>query len=340
MCADYITRNESLPLSHHRLVASTRIDEATEILSQNIMPLRIGRVEEPQRFRLDMNGARLGRLFLGYNQFATDTVVEPGRVSDVVALALGDNDRRPSQIELGDDRVCVSPTKIIAASPMRRIRNFRPSKSGMFVLSVRTSVLHEQLYKITGKTIRDPISLVASVDARAGGGRLVRNLISEVMTELERDGTGTENRLLRPMLEDALISVILSLPGNLGRAIEDHSQSAGIAPRVVRRAEEYIAAHVDEPITLSDLIVECGCSRSALYYAFKSSRGYTPMQFLSSRRLKLARQQLIEEHASTATSIAHACGFSNYGRFVKAYKVQFGELPSATHARHHGAVNS
>jgi AraC-like DNA-binding protein len=338
MCAKYVSLKESLPLSHHRLVASTCIDEATEILSQNIMPLRIGRVEEPQRFRLDMNGVRLGRLFLGYNQFATDTVVEPGLVQDVVALALGYDDRRPTFIELDDEQVRVSPRMAAAVSPMRQIRNFRPSNSGMFVLSMPASVLHEQLYKVTGESVRGPIVFDPCVDMTQGAGRLLRELTQVIATELERDGTGSENRLLWPMLEDALISVILALPGSLSRAVEDRSQPSDIAPRVVRRAEEYMAAHVGGPITLSDLVVACACSRSALYDAFKSSRGYTPMQFLMSRRLELARERLMGEHACTATSIAYECGFSHYGRFVKAYRNRFGESPSGTRARCHGPM--
>jgi AraC-like DNA-binding protein len=99
-----------------------------------------------------------------------------------------------------------------------------------------------------------------------------------------------------------------------------------------------MAAHVDEPITLSDVVVACGCSRSTLYDTFKSTRGYTPMQFLMSRRLELARERLMSEHAATATAIALEYGFSHYGRFAKAYHRRFGESPSATRARCHGPL--
>ena len=72
---------------------------------------------------------------------------------------------------------------------------------------------------------------------------------------------------------------------------------------MVVKAEEYLAAHAKEPISLSDLVSFCGCSRSSLYDAFKSSRGYTPMDFLLSRRLELAHQRLKQSEAGTATSI-------------------------------------
>ena len=320
------------------MLATTSIDEATETLSQSLMPLRIGRVAEPQRFRLDMNGRRLGRFFFGYNELATDTVVEPAPARDVVAVVLGYDERRPSFIALDDERVRVSTHMAAVASPMHQLRNWRPGNSGWFVLSMPTSVLSDRLHEVTGASTGGPIVFAPHVDLTKGPGRLLRELNQVLSTELERDGNGSENRLLRPMLEDALISVILALPGSLSRAIEDGSPPSGDSPRAVRRAEEYMTAQAGEPITLSDLTVACGCSRSALYDAFKSSRGYTPMQFLASRRLELARERLMSEHAATATAIALEYGFSHYGRFAEAYHRRFGESPSATRARCHGPM--
>ena len=62
------------------------------------------------------------------------------------------------------------------------------------------------------------------------------------------------------------------------------------------------------------------------------------MQFLVSRRIELARERLMGEGACTATSIALECGFSHYGRFVKAYRSRFGESPSATRAKCRGPL--
>lgn len=338
MFAKFAPAPDSLPLSRHQMLATTSIDEATETLSRSLMPLRIGRVAEPRRFRLDMNGRRLGRVFFGYNEFATDTVVEPAPVRDVVALVLGYDDRRPSFIALDDDRVRVSTHVAAMASPMRQLRNWRPGNSGLFVLSMPTSVLSDRLHEVTGASTGGPIVFAPHVDLTKGLGRLLRELIQALSTELERDGNRSENRLLQPLLEDALISVVLGLPGNLSRAIKEGSRPLGAAAQVVQRAEEYMTAQVGEPITLSDLVVACGCSRSALYDAFKSSRGYTPMQFLASRRLELARKRLMAEHAATATAIAQECGFSHYGRFVKAYCSRFGESPSATRSKCHGPM--
>ena len=143
--------------------------------------------------------------------------------------------------------------------------------------------------------------------------------------------------MLRSILEDGLIGIFLGLPGSHSCGVADGPR-ADVAPWIVRRAEEYMAAHAADPITLSDLVAVCGCSRSALFHAFKSSRGYTPMQFLACRRLGLAHQRLMREPGPTATEIALGCGFSNYARFTKAYRGRFGESPSETRSRRPGRM--
>jgi transcriptional regulator GlxA family with amidase domain len=51
---------------------------------------------------------------------------------------------------------------------------------------------------------------------------------------------------------------------------------------------------------------------------------------------------MIEQAKETTTvmDVALACGFGDHGRFSKAYRDRFGELPSAALARVKGAVRS
>jgi AraC-like DNA-binding protein len=101
------------------------------------------------------------------------------------------------------------------------------------------------------------------------------------------------------------------------------------APWQVRHVEEYIEAHWNEAITIEGLVDEAGIS--ALYRAFGRSRGYSPMAFAKSIRLRHARQMLAAPDADpSVTGVAFACGFANLGHFAKAYQDAFGELPSAT----------
>jgi transcriptional regulator GlxA family with amidase domain len=102
-------------------------------------------------------------------------------------------------------------------------------------------------------------------------------------------------------------------------------------PVHVRRAEEYLESHCDEPITVEQLAQITCVSVSALYVGFKQHRTYTPMQFLKRCRLRRARDQLLAApEGTTVRDVARRCGFLHLGRFSADYAAEFGEGPSET----------
>lgn len=285
-----------------------------------------------------MNGRFLNKLFFGFNQFSTDTELNAGQVEDVVCIGIGHDENRPSFFQLGDERVRASTQCAAVISPSnQQVLIKRPGGAGMYVIGTKTNVLWEQYEKITGENPRHTIGFDPSADLTKSQGKLLREVVGTLATVADNAQEGRKPDLLVPILEDTLISLILSLSGYSRQALEEICQPA--APWVVRRAEEYMATHVGDPITMSDLITVCGTSRRAIYYAFKSCREYTPLQFLASRRLEIARERLVQEHDSTVTQISLECGFSNHGRFAKAYRSRFGETPSETLVKHHGPTN-
>lgn len=337
MSPEMPSTRRSLPLSGHRVVTTSRTDEAAEFIGRALLPTKISRIADPRHFRLDMNGRHTGKIFFGFNQFATDTELDAGQVEDKVCIGLGYHHNRPSYFELDDACVPASIQSAAVISPGRSVHIRRPAGSGVIALGMTQSILSDRYQEITGARARGPIVFEPAVDLTKGPGSLLFRIVHDLASAFDRERTGTSPTLLTAVLQDSLISVVLGLSSQLGAAMEDH-RGPGFDPRVVRLAEDYMAAHVGDPITLSDLVTLCGCGRSALYNSFKSSREYTPMQFLALRRLELAHKRLIGEPGATVTAIAHDCGFTNLGRFAKAYRERFDEAPSATRARGHGSM--
>ena len=307
------------------------------MLGRALVPLRFEKVADPQEFRLDMNGCQLKRLSVVFNQFSVDTLVDAGCVEGAVIVGMGYDRRRPSFFEIDEVRVRASITTAMVMSPTRRVRIHRPRHSGMLGVTLSASALLDRLQEITGTRMSGPIVFDPSVDLTQGPGQLLCGNILALKSEIEHRKAGSKNDLRLSVLEDALISAILNLPGNHFRQLED-APIPSVAPWVVRRAEDYMSARVADPITLAHLVAVCGCGRSSLTQAFRSARGYTAMEFLASRRLELAHERLIREPDVSATAVALDCGFTNHGRFAKAYRGRFGESPSAIRARCHGPM--
>jgi hypothetical protein len=58
----------------------------------------------------------------------------------------------------------------------------------------------------------------------------------------------------------------------LGMALQSKDKNP-VAPGLVRHAEEHMRAHMNESVSILDLLRICGCSRSVLFAAFRNARG-------------------------------------------------------------------
>ena len=94
--------------------------------------------------------------------------------------------------------------------------------------------------------------------------------------------------------------------------------------------EDWIGAHLEDPITIGRLCEVAGVGERALQKAFESRRGLSPMGFVAERRLAMAHH-LLESAGplGTVTDIAVRLGF-HLGRFAGMYRDLFGETPSQT----------
>jgi AraC family ethanolamine operon transcriptional activator len=101
------------------------------------------------------------------------------------------------------------------------------------------------------------------------------------------------------------------------------------------RAEEYIVAHLAEPMTIDDLCQQAGVSERTLYYAFHQVLGMSPKAYVKTKRLNRLRQDLesADPDRVTVAEMGHRWGFWHTGNLAADYRRQFGELPSQTLAK-------
>ncbi len=115
--------------------------------------------------------------------------------------------------------------------------------------------------------------------------------------------------------------------------------STGIAPprsshrnrtRLAQRAEEWMRAHLTEPVQVPEVCLALGVSRRELEYAFRLTFDQSPRDFLQALRLNAIRRSL--KYAGPDVSLmdlAFDHGLMHLGRFAAQYRALFGENPSA-----------
>lgn len=194
-------------------------------------------------------------------------------------------------------------------------------------LSIERSAMDSHLMALTGNATNDSLVFDPELSEEAHGSIL--SLANLLHTELGRK----RSPLVLASLREALLTALL-VTGKHNALHLFESPPPAVAPRHVRRAEEYIAAHVDEPLSMADLATAAGVSARSIQRAFRASRGMTPMEFLKLRRLDKARQLLLDAGPQTTVqAIAEAAGYGSAGRFSCDYRKRFGEAPSATLAQ-------
>ena len=102
--------------------------------------------------------------------------------------------------------------------------------------------------------------------------------------------------------------------------------------RVVKRAREFVEAHLFEPIQIGDVCRCAAASLSKLERTFQSELQMSPSQYILTRRLIAANKALKQNSPDNThvTQVAMEYGFNHLGRFAGVYSEHFGELPSET----------
>lgn len=199
---------------------------------------------------------------------------------------------------------------------------------------IPTQSLHQRLAALLGEPATDDLAFDPLINWETGPGQGIQRLFRLLVEELASPHSFARSHIACRSFTDLLIYSLLQShahnhTGRLARA------SGSPVPRSIRRAEEFIHAHVGEPIGLHEVATAAGCSVRSLQLGFRQFRNTTPTSAIRQVRLEAARQALlVGEGAETITDVACQFGFTNPGRFSAVYKATFGQSPADDLRRH------
>jgi AraC-like DNA-binding protein len=224
--------------------------------------------------------------------------------------------------EISVTQACVTP-----AHRANRI-DFGAGFKQLFV-RIEIGALERKLVALLGARPRRPIEFSSTLPDGQRHFHSFKELIAFTAKQLAMTSANPPVLLLKE-LEQALITAFLEIvPHSYSDALQ--RQPADISTTQVRRIEEYIDANWQQPLTVEALARTTGISARSMFHAFKRVRGYTPMSYIKTVRLRSAHSLLTSPNESTTvTDVAYQCGFSNHGHFAADYLSTFGELPSLT----------
>ncbi len=94
----------------------------------------------------------------------------------------------------------------------------------------------------------------------------------------------------------------------------------------VKQIKQYIAEHITEPMTLSEISDAVHLVPHYCCSVFSKQVGQTLFEFIASQRIEMAKS-LIRTTDLSLTDISANCGFSDYNYFSRVFKKQTGFSP-------------
>ena len=171
-------------------------------------------------------------------------------------------------------------------------------------------------------------AILPVIDFSNDEGWRVQQLLMLLMAEFERGVGSAQPSVTTSPLSTAVIDGVLDYIRTHHRDCYAAEQAVPL-PAALARALRHVRLSLPGEIAVFDLAAVAGVSERSLYALFSSFLRTSPHRFIEAKRLEHARAYLLSDAVGVAEA-ARAAGFRHMGRFSRAYRDAYGELPSET----------
>jgi len=178
-----------------------------------------------------------------------------------------------------------------------------------------------------------PLAFAPALDLKSTAGTRMMRYLQFALADLDEAEEALRSSQLLSMHEQVLLTgLLLSQPHTYAEQLQ--RPHGHVDPARLKRAVDFIEAHLHRSITLSEITAVAGVPGRTLHQHFKDHRGVSPMRYLHDARFARVRADLLRgDTDESVTQIAMKWGFRHLGRFAVGYRDRFGETPSQTRRR-------
>ncbi|TCG06829.1 AraC family transcriptional regulator [Paraburkholderia steynii] len=312
----------------NRLDASHACEDIEREVAQLLCPHRM-EVAGRGPLRAELYGVALHRASLLELCYGRETSIEAGDLAGQYLF----RSTLAGHCELQrSERVSVSAGGMSVSSPTRAVRIRTDRDCRNLLLRIDRAALEVKLAEMLQTTLREPLVFDLAVDPSHTGAGVFQGTLRYLCTLSGQIDASARANVLGPDLTQWLMTVLLTqLPHSYSDALVRGAQSP--LPTHVRRARDYIDAHLGDPLPMATLAHEAGVSPRTLQNGFRDFLDTTPAAFIRERRLEAVHAALRRDPSRAVTDVLIEYGVNSFGHFAKAYARRYGCLPSATARR-------
>lgn len=313
----------------NRLGASHACEDIEQEVSQLLCPHRM-QVTGSGPFQAELYGVALHHASLLELCYGRATSIDAGDFSDqyLFRTTLAGH----CELQSGSDYVSVGAGGLSVSSPVRTVRIHTDHECRNLLLCIDRRTLEIKLADMLQTTVRAPLVFDLLIDPAHAGANVFRSTLSYLCALSGQIDIGAKASVLGPDLTQWLMTVLLTqLPHSYSETLARAAQSP--LPAHVRRARDYIEAHLGDPLPIDVLARAADVSARTLQNGFRQFLDTTPAAYIRDRRLEAVHAALSSTPSRAVTDVLLECGVNSFGHFAKAYARRYGCLPSATARR-------
>lgn len=314
-------------MSQYRLLASGDLDEVQRCVSDVFCPHQMQVIGPDQSVDTQLYGRRFGGITLGRLGYGATVDIDPGKLDSFYLMQWPM--RGGETIHVGRTEVRSTPQLGSLVNPTQRFHMRHEAESEKLFVRIDLAALQKMTVQWDGEDKGRPIEFSPTVAFDSDVLSSWKNLLTWLFGEAS-SGSLLDEPLLAPRVEETvLLSMLRLLPHDQPERMQSHQV---LTPGFVRRAQDYMEAHAQEPLTIALIAEAAGVSIRSLYAGFQRYRQCSPMAYLRGVRMSRVRDELrrSQDARVTVTQVALRWGFGHLGQFAADYKAQYGELPSHT----------
>jgi AraC family ethanolamine operon transcriptional activator len=230
----------------------------------------------------------------------------------------------------------LQPGAIIILGPGQEYDHRAAETETIAILNVPDSLLRRAAHVSLGCDVEDLLAGRFALAAGPATGNTLQARLTRLLDLVETCPELLRHLAARKTLEEECLGCLVQVLSLAERDGKAESFCVPNALQMVRRAEEYMRAHLREPVTLRDLCREAGVSERAVQYGFREVLGMSPKAYFKAKRLNGLRRDLksADPACTSVAEVAGRWGFWHTGNLAADYLRLFGELPSDTLGRH------
>ncbi len=228
------------------------------------------------------------------------------------------------QARIGKQVITCNRDSACLVNPEDPFQLLLPQNTTMYTVSVFKPWLRHFTATLAEST---PLRLPNQFPLATAAGLAFRRHLAFLWSEIQCDSPILASDTVVEDLGKMLL-MSLQLAANGGLRLDTKSAR----PAYLRRAVDFILAHLSQPLSIDDIAAVAGVHARTLHKAFCQHFGESVMAFIQHQRLERVQRILLEAdpQSMSVTDAAVENGFAHLSRFAAAYRCRFGEYPSET----------